>query len=250
MNESVKSVLGLTFVTCLFGGIIAWCISNDNNVVSTATWVWRIGGPLIGTVCIVLLIWACTRKDKVPDFLSRITPRYFERDGFCFTMVPYVVKGECVMRIYFQNRYDRPCSAQILIRASSGLFSGRPDLSDVVLGVSCGPGEFGCSSIPWRIPAELQGKAVSLSVYAGVKYLNGRGSLLRYKDGIRVGSVGMDAWREGLQIAGAIGGAFVLSRPARVNFTLPYNVSSVKQDNFSVDTNIMWKLGDPITCRQ
>lgn len=201
----------------------------------------------MGIVCLAPLIWAQTRKDKVPDFLYRVTPRYFERDGFCFAVVPQVVNGDCSMHIFFQNRYDRPCSAQLLIRASSGLFSGRPELSDISLGLSCGPAEFGRSTIPWAVPQNLQGKKVSLSLYAGVKYPDGRGTLLRYRDGLRVGSVGMDAWREGLQIAGALGGALVISRPARIKLTLPSGVSSSMQDAISVDTKVIWKLGDPTT---
>lgn len=100
---------------------------------------------------------------------------------------------------------------------------------------------------PWAIPQNLQGKTVSLSLYAGVKYPDGRGTLLRYRDGLRVGAVGTDAWREGLQIAGAIGGALVISRPARIKLTLPSGVSLSKQDVIVADTKTIWKLGDAIT---
>lgn len=246
MNESIKAVLGLVIAACALVGIVAW-LPGATNEVSVVTWWLRIGCPILGVICLAPLIWAQTRRDKVPDFLSRITPRYFERDGFCFAVVPQVANGNCTMHIYFQNRYDRPCSAQILIRASSGLFSGRPDLSDVALGLSCGPAEFGRSTIPWAIPNELQGKTVSLSLYAGAKYPNGRGALLRYRDGLRVGAVGTDAWREGLQIAGALGGALVISRPARIKFTLPSGVSASRQDAITADTKTIWKLGDPVT---
>jgi hypothetical protein len=246
MNESIKAILGVIVAACALAGIVAW-LPSPTNEVSSVTWWLRIGCPILGVVCLAPLVWAQTRKDKAPNFLSRITPRYFERDGFCFAIVPQVVNGKCSMHIYFQNRYDQPCSAQILIRASSGLFSGRPDLSDITLGLTCGPTEFGCSTIPWTIPENLQGKIVSLSLYAGVKYPNGRGKLLRFKDGLRVGAVGTDVWREGLQIAGAIGGALVISRPARIKFTLPSGVSSSKQETISAETKTIWKLGDPIS---
>ncbi len=214
--------------------------------ITPATWWLRIACPVLAIICLLPLIWAQTRKDKAPDFLVRVTPRYFERDGFCFAVVPQVSNGDCRMHVYFQNRYDRPCLAQILIRASSGLFSGKPNLSDITLGLSCGPAEFGQSAIPWAIPKNLQGKVVSLSLYAGVKYPSGRGSLLRYKDGLRVGSVGTDVWREGLQIAGAIGGALVISRPARIKFKLPAGVSASPQETIAAETKIIWKLGDPV----
>ncbi len=225
-------------------------LPGATNEVSSLTWWLRIGCPILGIICLAPLIWAQTRKDKVPDFLSRVTPRYFERDGFCFAIVPQVVNANCSMNIYFQNRYDQPCAAQLLIRASSGLFSGKPDLSDIALGLTCGPAEFGCSTIPWAIPENLQGKKASLSLYAGVKYPSGRGNLLRFKDGIRVGDIGTNFWREGLQIAGAIGGALVISRPARIKFTLPSGVSALKQDTVSAETKTIWKLGNPISQAQ
>jgi hypothetical protein len=246
MNESIKATLGVIVAACALAGIISW-MPGPTNEVSSVGWWFRIGCPILGVVCLAPLIWAQTRKDKAPNFLSRITPRYFERDGFCFAIGPQIVNGNCSMQIYYQNRYDQSCSAQILIRASSGLFSGRPDLSDITLGVSCGPAEFGCSTIPWAIPENLQGKVVSLSLYAGVKYPNGRGKLLRYKDGLRVGAVGTDVWREGLQIAGAVGGALVISRPARIKFPLPAGVSTFKQETISAETKTIWKLGEPVS---
>ena len=245
MKESIKATLGVIVAACFLMGILAWMPSPTNEVNATMRLL-RIVCPILGVVCLVPLIWAQTRKDKVPNYLSRIAPRYFERDGFCFAIVPKVVNGNCTMGIYFQNRYDQPCSANILIRASSGLFSGKPDLSDISLGVTCSPAEFGCSTIPWTIPESLQGKMTSLSLYAGVKYPNGRGKLLRYKDGLRVGAVGTDMWREGLQITGALVGAAVISRPARIKFTLPSGVSAFKQEVISAETKTIWKLGDKI----
>jgi len=246
MNESIKAVLALVIAACALIGIVVW-LPGATNEVSSMTWWLRIGCPMLGVLCLVPLIWAQRRKDKVPDLLSRIVARYFERDGFCFAVVPQVANGACAMHVYYQNRYDQPCTAQILIRASSGLFSGRPDLSDIALGISCGPAEFGRSNIPWSIPSELQGKTISLSLYAGVKYPAGQGTLLRFRDGMRVGSVGMDAWREGLQIAGAVVGALVISRPARVKLVLPSGVSVATQSSVTAETKSIWKLGDAVT---
>jgi hypothetical protein len=246
MNESIKAVLALIIAACALIGIVVW-LPGATNEVSSTTWWLRIGCPILGVICLVPLIWAQRRKDKVPDLLFRITPRYFERDGFCFAVVPYSANGDCAMHVYFQNRYDRPCSAQILLRGSPGLFSGRPDVSDITLGVSCGPAEFGRSSIPWSIPSELQGKMISLSVYAGVRYPSGRGKLLRFRDGMRVGAVGMDTWREGLQVAGALVGALVISRPARIKLRRPSGASPTAQGSMAADTKIIWRLGDPAT---
>jgi hypothetical protein len=248
MNESVKATLGVIVAACALAGMIAWMPQMTNGV-SALTWWFRIGCPILGVICLVPIVWAQTRKDKVPDFLARVTRSYFERDGFCFAVVPQVTANRCAMQIYFQNRYERPCTAQILIRGSTSLFGGRPDLKDIALGVSCGPAEFGCSTIPWPIPIESQGKTVSLSVYAGVKYPNGRGALLRYRDGHRVGAVGADIWREGLQIAGAVVGALVVSRPARLKLALPSGVIS-SSNGINVETKTIWRLDSSVTSKE
>ena len=240
MNESIKATLGLVVAVCVLVGIMVWAIEPSDTI-----WWLRIGVPLLGAACLGILIWAQTRKDKAPDFLRRLTSSYFERDGFCFAIVPQVTNGHCVMQIYFQNRYERPCTAQILVRSSCGLFSGKADISDVSLGVSCESGAFGRSTIPWPIPKNLQGRPISLDLAASVNYPGGRGTLLRYRDGLRVGAVGINFWREGLQLAGALGGALVISRSARLKLTLPSGVSDSTSEAIAAHTEMLWKLGDP-----
>ncbi len=243
MNESIKAILGVIIAGCVLFGIIAW-MPFDVEQGSFMAWS-RVLCPLLAVICLVPLIWAQTRKNKAPDFLAHVSSRYFERDGLCFAITPHVEDSECSMHIFYQNRYSKPCFAQILIRSSSSLFNGRADLSDIRLGISCGPGDFGCSSIPWAIPKNLQGREVSLSLYAGVRYPDGRGTMLRYRDGLRVGSVGTDLWREGLQIAGAMTGALVISRPARIKVKLPIGVNEVTDKEILADKKILWSIGDP-----
>ena len=93
---------------------------------------------------------------------------------------------------------------------------------------------------------ELQGQTISLSVYAGVNYPQGQGKLLRYRDGIHVGAVGMDFWREGLQIAGAMLGTLVLSTPAKIKMPLPAGIATSSNGIVAAETQTLWKLGDPI----
>ena len=243
MNQSIKAVLALIVIGSVLFAIIGW-LPTDVDPDSFVFWA-RIVCPILAVLCLVPLIWAQTRKDKAPNFLVRVSPRYFERDGFCFAVVPSVSNNRCSMQVYFQNRYSGPCRANVLIRASSGLFSGKPNLSDIRLGISCGPAEFGCSTIAWAIPEHLQGQKIALSLYASANYPNGRGALLRYQDGLRVGSLGADVWREGLQIAAAVTGSLVISRSARISFILPKGVDGAIQETIAVDTKILWRLGEP-----
>ena len=244
MSESIKALVALVLVICLVCGFIVWLPGGD--MPASIIFYLRYGCPALAAGCLAFLVWAQTRKDKAPDLLARISARYFERDGFCFSIVPHISNRQCSMQVFFQNRFSNRCEAQILIRPTSSFFSATVNLPDIALGISCGPGEFGCSTIPWAIPEKLQGKQISLSLYAGVKYPNGRGGLLRYRDGMRVGSVSTDVWREGLQIAGAVVGALVISRPARINIILPKDVISEMQDSIIAETKVIWKLGDPL----
>jgi hypothetical protein len=251
MNESIKATLGFITAICVMGGFMFWGTDPPSHEV----WAMRIVFPMVGVACILVLVWAQTRKDKAPDFLARMTRRYFERDGFCFCLAPKANAGQCEMHVFFQNRYERACSAQILVRSTSTFSGAKADLPEIQFGVSCGPAEFGHATLPWAISPRVAGKTVSLSVYAGVKYPDGRGALLRYRDGIRVGAMGMDFWREGLQIAGAMVGNLVISRPARVKFTLPSMLPApagppmlpgATGQAAGIERKTLWKLGDPL----
>ena len=204
----------------------------------TLRWI----GVAMLVVPIPILVWAQFRKDRIPDLLSRTLPRFFERDGFCFAVVPEAVDGSCRLAIYFQNRYERPCQAVIVLKGSQFLFRRQADVGSVNLGIACPAAAFGKSSIQWIIPAEAQGRQISLDVVASVKYPDGRGKLLRYKDGLRVGAAGTDVWREGLQIMGAMGGAIVFHKPARISFTLPTGVATNSDVPPDCRTEILWKL--------
>lgn len=244
MNESGKAFLALVVAGCWLMGLMTWIGDPPEGEESLFLW-FRIGFPAIGLGCLLPLLWAYYRKNKIPDFLAQVSPGYFERDGFCFALGSDVQVGRCSLLVYFQNRYERPCNAQVLIRTSSSLFKGRLQMEDVTLGVRCGPAAFGCSSIPWAIPEEIQGRTISLDVVAGVDYPEGKGRLLRFRDGTQVGAIEMDFWREGLQITGAALGTIVLMDEAKIKFPIPSGVASSVEGDLTAHTTTLWQLGEP-----
>jgi hypothetical protein len=93
-----------------------------------------------------------------------------------------------------------------VLSGSKLFFKTQANVVQVAVGISCDAAAFGKASIWWPVPEEAQGKEVSIDVAASVKYPTGRGRLLRFRDGLRVGAVGADLWREGIRMIGALSG--------------------------------------------
>jgi hypothetical protein len=240
MNESVKATLGgIVFFGCL--GAITWLVDPPPG----ETWQYKVRWISIAMIVLplIVLIWATMRKDKAPDFLGKLTKRYFERDGFCFAVVPEAKDCRCWLTAYFQNRYEKPCRATIVLTSSSFIFKSNQQTKTMALGVACEGGGFGKISTPWPVPVESQGKEASMDVTASVEYVGGRGKLLRYRDGLRVGAAKTDFWREGLIVLGALTGSIVLSKPARMKIRLLQNVTSDATEPFAAKIEMLWKYG-------
>ena len=69
--------------------------------------------------------------------------------------------------------------------------------------------------------------------------------MIRYRGGLQVRTAGRDTWRAIITVAGAMGGAIVLSKPARVKLRFPVDVEESIDDDLPIVTKVMWKLGDP-----
>lgn len=242
MNESFKATLGaVIFFGCI--GAVTWLVDPPQG----ETWQYKVRWISLALIVLptVLLVWASRRKDKAPDFLRQHFGTYFERDGFCFVVRPEVKDGVCQLSVYFQNRYENSCRASVLLSPSSFFFKSNEPIQTLTFGVECEGASFGRIYAPWPVPAGSQGKVASLDVAASVQYPQGRGQLLRYRDGLRVGAASADFWREGLVLAGALTGAIVISRPARMKFTLPTGVAAQLAEPPKSHTESLWRIGVP-----
>ena len=65
----------------------------------------------IGSLAILSVL--IDAKDKVPDLLRQTCGTYFERDGFCFAIVPAASEGQGRLDVYFQNRYASLAAARL-----------------------------------------------------------------------------------------------------------------------------------------
>jgi hypothetical protein len=246
MNESLKALLGTAvFFGCV--GALTWLAEPPPG----ETWQYKVRWISLALIIlpIPVLVWANQRKDKVPDILRKRFNDYFERDGFCFAIQPEVKDGFCQLAVYFQNRYEKQCLVSIALTPSSFFFKSNAPIQTLAFGINCEGASFGRVSTRWPVPVESQGKKASLDVAASVEYPNGRGKLLRYRDGLRVGAAKAEFWREGLIVIGAMSGAIVISKPARMEFVLPSGIASELAEPPKSHCEILWRPGnlDPDT---
>jgi hypothetical protein len=183
-----------------------------------------------------------------PDFLLCVNGTYFEQNGFCFTVVPAVdERNVCWMEIYYQNRYDQPCVATVAVKPPSGFWIARSGLTAIVQAIEVGPGAFGVVSVPWPIPAKLQGTQQRLAVGATAKYPRKRKCSLRSARSLRVHAHNFhdNGWIEILVLVISLGGVS-LSKPAGLSFILPTNVVEEIPANLGIEAYELWRLGDDI----
>ena len=238
MGESFKAVCSLLLIVALIAAAGGWVDDRPN----ATTWVLRLGGPAVALLILGFLVKLQRRPDQAPDLLRERFGTYFNRDGFCFVFVVEARDSVCFLTTFYQNHRDVPSAGQLALRPASGFFLTRPNLDTVTLNIDCEPGEFGYVQMPLRIPVKLQGKTQSFEVGASVTYPAGRGKRLRFHDGLflRANSRFGSTFRTALVLAGAAGGAIVLTRPATIKIALPAGVATDIDD--AADAPVSRKL--------
>jgi hypothetical protein len=212
------------------------------------SWPFLLVGGIVLFPCVGGLLKMAARKDLAPDFLGRMCGgRYFDRDGFCFTLGVTPRDGRCMVTIFFQNRYDRPLRGRVAIQPSRELFM-RADIQGFAVDIPCEAAGVGKVEFPWPIPAKYQGKRMKFDVGADVMYPEGRGKMLRFSSGIwiRGNTQFGNPLTTTLTVAAAMGGAFVISSPASVTMDLPKDVAEVADPAVGVELTTVWKLGDSL----
>jgi hypothetical protein len=235
MGESLKAVLGALVIMGTFRGM-TWLMDEP--------WVWkaRLASSLMIAVPGILLIREKYRKDLVPDYLGRQMGEYFERNGFCFAVR---LKSEkvCELEVYFQNQYAMACQVMVSLEPTmDGLdLSG---LETLKLSIACAPGAYGKVSQEMLIPAQLKGTVVQWDVTASVEYPNGRGKLLRYHNGLRVGNRPATGTYL-LTLASLFAGHIYQEKPARISLQFP-EYSNASGNPVPPRFRTFWQVGDPL----
>ncbi len=241
MGQSFRATLGAVMI---FSGLAA-CLFWIIEPIQGASWIWigRTSCSLLVVIPATVLIWAKTRKSKAPDFLMEVCSSYFERDGFCFAIVPQVVGSHCQLSIYYQNRYERQCEGRVWIVPTNVAFKDISSLPEYELDIVAAGGEFGRIFCMCGLPLQFKGKPILWNVAAKSKYPNGRGQLLRLRDGLRVGTEAkIGAGRKLLRFVGALG-HFHSEKPAGITIQFP-DQAFVSSQTSKWNQETIWKLGD------
>ena len=132
----------------------------------------------------------------------------------------------------------------MVVQPSRGFWLNRPLGGQAVVDVLCEGGALGVTRLPWGIPEEYQGKIGSLDIAAAVRYPQGKGRMLRFRDGMQVGKASLDGWHVALTVAGLLSGKIVMSRPAQLKMSFPESVDPAVRDENPILTQTLWRPGD------
>ena len=241
MGQSIRATLLALLIFSSLACLMFWAVPAQPS--EHGIWWVRIVSSCIFVVSLSFLIWSATFKDKAPDLLARIDPNYFERDGFCFAIVPEISDNGGRLSFYYQNRYERTCKGTIWMVPTKVAFKDISGLPELKVEVVCGGGEFGKRYCVCGLPLHFKGESILWDVAAQAKYPKGRGKLLRMRDGMRVGTeIRFAAFRQLIRFIGF----FVhlhSEKPARIKIKFPDEMFSV--ENISDwKQEAIWKTGD------
>jgi len=245
VNQSLKAVLGFFFIACLAGGaiglyMIEWHRATTTQIsllVAALARIFLFGG---------IIAWSELRRDKAPDYLAAAcsSVRYFERDGLCFFITGAEKDGHPALSILWQNRYERACVTTLVLKPTRSFLLKRGAWTPVVLDIEAPGGAFGVTAVPVDPAPDGTDKGLKLDLGARTVYPNGRGTLLRFKEGLRVGDTGSSG-RVALTAMAAAGGAVLISSPATVVVDIPMDSEVGAAHDRTPVTEVIWKLGDP-----
>lgn len=168
---------------------------------------------------------------------------YYERTGLCFAIEPIVVEGVFAFRVWFQNKYDRPCQGRVLISPGRDFFLQKKVEQVLHIGVEVGPGALCCVTMPFAVPHKSQGGKTQLSVAADVEYPQGKGKMVRFRDGMTAGAI-----RGKIDLVIDAIGPFVLHsyKPASLKLSLPQAVAVEVPSRAKPKVEALWQIGDDL----
>ena len=238
MGQSAKAVLIVSLFPLVIGAIAAWGAPQHPGAVA---WVLRFVLPAAALAGVALLIRDARRPDLVPDFLTRQGLTFFERDGFCFTIIPVIIEGTCYFEMWYQNRYERACQARVVV--------SRGVKRIMTIPIDCEEAAYGVVRAPYAVHPNYQGTTRIFEISAAAHYPNGKGKLLRFRGGMGVGRVKMQNWSgaAAMMTLGLAGmGVIGWSRPASMKLLLPKGVAPEVPEDAPLLADTLWRLGDPV----
>lgn len=239
MREFLKVMCVVVLAIAAIVAAIAWFADKPDGM----TWLFRIVSPIIAVVALVMFVRMDRQRDKVPDYLSRRTKKFFERNGLCFDVEPqFKEDGSFWFFIHYQNRYENPCKVYICLDPSSGKFGVEPVMAHFI----CEAAGFGVAAVPARFNRSAPGQTCRFNVGATVQYPKGKGKMLRFRDGdvLRMDANFKDAGFRIAQILLLFTGTIAWKSHATVTCQLPHHLKPGLPIEQKTHSKTLWKLGD------
>jgi hypothetical protein len=246
MREFIKVMCVVVLMVAAVVAALAW---SENRPTPTTWWL-RIALPLACLAALAVFLVIHFQVDEVSDYLQQAMGRYLDRDGFCLAMNAMAINGVCCLRLYFQNRFERPCSASVALRPVDD-FVGRSKLDSLVVEIPCEAAAFGVATVPISVPPAYQGKVKSFTIGVSVAYPDGKGRQLRFRSApvIRMNADFRDSTATLLQVGSFLSWHILLHsllhKPLRIAVRLPPNVRADIAPMLPAQVQTLWKLGDP-----
>lgn len=242
MREFIKGLL----IVCVLAGFIVSMVAWYDVAPNDQTWNFRIGGIVLAVMSLIVFLSIHFQRDKIPDFLHKEFGDSLERNGLCFTFDLFIICGVCYLRVHFQNRYSQRCVARICLRYMQDILPHDWPDDRVYFKVDCPPACFGSAWTPIPVRVDQQGTSHCFQVGATVRYHDGKGAALRYREGglVRTNAEFENMLGAALAIGNAVTGQISISHPACIVLALPQDVADVLPDSAMPGYEIRWRLGD------
>jgi len=243
LTQNLKQLFQLGLLVLGFVTLGGWMATQGNIA---TIWAIRLGAP-IGFVGLGWWYFSAARRpENLPDMLLQETGKYFEREGFCFAPKLEVIDGCSWLKVIFQNRYSGHVSAKVVIRPPQRTFwFGRHKLPDIGVNIECPGGAFGVIRVPFPIQARYQGRSINFDLGADREYPQGKGALLRFREGRVVGSI--RKMTSGYTAALFVLGPWValallaLAQKAQAKLRLPEDVAETAPADAEAQIEILWQ---------
>jgi hypothetical protein len=238
MHTFLKTCSVLLFGAAGIAAVIAWGSGNREL---------GIIGANIAVAALACFFVLHFRRDKVPDFLKRRYKGYLERSGFCFCISINSENGIAFLDVPFQSRHAGSSVARIALRQKVFAWSAASREPFLTVEINCGPGAYGVARFLVAIPLDYQGKKLNLEVGASVRYPEGRGEMLRFRNGIPVPyNVRFGIFSQMLKKLVFLlpGHHFHIHSELTLTLMLPSGVAQTLPAGIESHTDIHWTVGD------
>lgn len=232
MRERTKSILISLVCVCLVWAAFALIVAPD-----FAKGLWpsvrfhQLASVGLLAMLGATLVYILYFRDQAEDHLARVTQDHrYERDGVCFWPLVRVrpTPGggqQAEIALYYQARYSGMAEVVFHMRPQEegALYSHRGG-SEIHFAFHCEGSGFGVVHQPIAVPPEFQGRTIGVHLAAAVRYPRVRGSVVRSKKGLPVGTFDVDWALAYRQSRHELCGEIDLIAPATMHLTLPEGV--------------------------